>query len=375
VSPTRRRRGPGRSGPFMDGDPQAPVPAAVGVRRVLGHDPLAEPEEPDPFLARVEGPVRAPAPAAVPPTPAGPLEERPPVRPAPPPAAPRMPRLEEFGPAPEAPLAAGAIDPRLWDALAHLVDEGDRYDRFGLSPETVRRTLPFVHALYRFYFRVRSRGHEHLPAEGPALLVANHGGLLPFDGAMGVLDVLLHTDPPRLPRALVDRFAGGLPFVNVAFARLGQVVATRENFRELLRREQLVWVFPEGVEGIRKPVSQRYRLQCFRPGFVEEALRARAPIVPVAIVGADDQAPILYDVRPLARWLGLPTAPITPTFPWLGPLGLVPYPVPYRIVYGEPLRLHERYGPEAADDPGLVRYLAGQVRRTVQRMVDRSRGA
>jgi 1-acyl-sn-glycerol-3-phosphate acyltransferase len=120
-------------------------------------------------------------------------------------------------------------------------------------------------------------------------------------------------------------------------------------------------------------VTQRYRVQRFHVGFVEAALRARAPVVPMAVIGADDQAPILYDLSNLARRLSLPFFPVTPTFPWLGPLGLVPYPVPYRIVYGDPLPFHEKFGPEEADDPQLVRYLAGQVRREVQLLLDRHR--
>ena len=258
-------------------------------------------------------------------------------------------------------------------ALGHLVDGEAPYDRFGFSPSALRTAFPFFLALYRFYFRVKSEGHENLPAEGPAILAANHAGLLPFDGAMGVLDVLLHTDPPRLARAIVDRWAGRLPWVNVFYARVGQVVGTRENFSDLLEDGQLVFVFPEGVEGIRKLVTQRYRLQGFHVGFIEQALRVGAPIVPMAILGSDDQAPILFNVKPLARRLGLPVAPITPTFPWFGPLGLLPYPVRYRIVYGEPLRFYERFGPEGAEDPRLVRYLANQVRRSVQLLVDRHR--
>ena len=151
------------------------------------------------------------------------------------------------------------------------------------------------------------------------------------------------------------------------------MIGTRENFADLLDDGQLVLVFPEGVEGIRKTITQRYRLQRFRVGFIEQSLRAQAPIVPVAFIGSDDQTPILYDLKPLARRLGLPVAPITPTFPWFGPLGLLPYPVSYRIVYGEPLCFHERFGPEGADDTRLVRYLANQVRRSVQLLVDRSR--
>ena len=196
-----------------------------------------------------------------------------------------------------------------------------------------------------------------------------------FDGAMAILDVLLHTDPPRLPRAIVERWAGRLPFVNVFFARVGQVVGTHENFARLLADAEAVLVFPEGIEGSRKPVTQRYRLQHFHRGFVEHALRARAPIVPMAILGSDDQTPILFDVKPLARLLGLPSAPITPTFPWLGPLGLAPYPVRYRIVYGEPLDLASQHGPEAARDEHFVGELARRVRRQVQQLLDRHRSS
>jgi 1-acyl-sn-glycerol-3-phosphate acyltransferase len=262
---------------------------------------------------------------------------------------------------------------RVLAALAHLVEGDAPYDRFGYSPEAVKTAFPLFHALYRLYFRVRSERHEHIPGEGPVVLAGNHGGLLPFDAAMAIVDVALHTDPPRLVRAVVDRWAGALPWVNIFYARVGQVVGTRENFDKLLDDGQLLLVFPEGVEGIRKTIAHRYRLQKFRVGFIEHALRARAPIVPVAFIGSDDQSPILFDIKPLARRMGVPVAPITPTFPWFGPLGLLPYPVSYRIVYGEPLRYHERFGPEAADDSRLVRYLANQVRRSVQLLIDRNR--
>jgi 1-acyl-sn-glycerol-3-phosphate acyltransferase len=255
-------------------------------------------------------------------------------------------------------------------ALQHLVEGEVAYDRFGMSPDTLRTAFPFFYALYRLYFRVQSRGHENVPAHGPAILASNHGGLLPFDGAMLIIDLLLNTDPPRLARSIVDRWAGDLPFVNVFYARVGQVVGTRENFADLLGDGQLVLVFPEGVAGIRKTITQRNRLQSFHIGFVEEALRAGTPIVPTAVVGSDDQAPILHDFPKLAKRLGLPAFPITPTFPLLGPLGLLPYPVRYRIVYGEPMAIHERFGPEDAQDPRLVRYLARQVRHRVQQLVD-----
>jgi len=266
-----------------------------------------------------------------------------------------------------------ADERRVLAALAHLVEGDAPYDRFGYSPEAMKTAFPFFHALYRFYFRVQSEGHEHIADEGPVVLAGNHGGLLPFDAAMAIIDVALHTDPPRLVRSVVDRWAGTLPWINIFFARVGQVVGTRENFTKLLNDGQSLLVFPEGIDGMRKTIAHRYRLQNFRVGFIEHALRARAPIVPVAFIGSDDQSPILFDLKPLARKMGIPVAPITPTFPWFGPLGLLPYPVSYRIIYGEPLRYHERFGPDAADDSRLVRYLANQVRRTVQLLIDRHR--
>lgn len=345
-------------------------------RRALARDPFDEPEGSDPFLEAVEaleglGTRAVEAAGGVPcPRPRGETSA-----PDPEPRS-RLPRLTEVPPpAPESLLErlVGEDGLRRVAALAHLADSESGYDRYGLSPRTVRTALPFFLALYRGWFRVQSRGHEHLPAEGGAVLACNHGGLLPFDGAMAAIDVLLHTDPPRLVRSVVDRWAGALPWVNVFFARVGQVIGTRSNVSDLLASGQLVLVFPEGMDGIRKRVTQRYRLQRFRVGFVEEALRARVPVVPMAVVGSDDQAPILYDAKPLARLLGLPVAPVTPTFPWLGPLGLLPYPVSYRIVYGEPLPFHERHGPEAADDPRVVRYLASRVRREIQALLDRNR--
>jgi len=266
-----------------------------------------------------------------------------------------------------------ADERRVLAALAHLVEGDAPYDRFGYSPEAMKTAFPLFHALYRFYFRVQSEGHEHIASEGPVVLAGNHGGLLPFDAAMAIIDVALHTDPPRLIRSVVDRWAGSLPWINIFYARVGQVVGTRENFTKLLNDGQSLLVFPEGIDGMRKTIAHRYRLQNFRVGFIEHALRARAPIVPVAFIGSDDQSPILFDLKTLARKMGIPVAPITPTFPWLGPLGLLPYPVSYRIIYGEPLLYHERFGPDAADDSRLVRYLANQVRRTVQLLIDRHR--
>ncbi|MGH0030480.1 MAG: lysophospholipid acyltransferase family protein [Myxococcota bacterium] len=371
--------------------PEQPPAAELALAReaeepALGRDPFDEPLSPDPMVAHLDRleQRRGSGPRAARP--------RPPLRPAPAPAparseperrAPRLrrprspvPTLSEIeleAPRGLAERLLGDDARRVLAALSHLVEGDGPYDRFGFSPEVTRNTFPLFHALYRGWFRVKSEGHQHLPVSGPVVVASNHAGLLPFDAAMSIVDVALHTDPPRLARAVVDRWAGQLPWVNIFYARVGQVIGTRENFSDLLDEGQMVLVYPEGVEGVRKTIAQRYRLQTFRVGFIEHALRAGAPIVPMAVIGSDDQMPILYDVKPLARRLGLPVAPITPTFPMLGPLGLLPFPVSYKIVYGEPLHFHERFGAEGADDARLVRYLANQVRREVQRLMDRNR--
>lgn len=235
-------------------------------------------------------------------------------------------------------------------------------DPFGLDPETIERVRPFFEFLHRRWFRVRSQGFDHVPAEGPAILVANHGGVLPFDGAMLIMDGLLRGKPPRVLRALVDRWVEELPVVRPFYAAVGQVIGTRENFRALLTRGDRVLIFPEGTAGIGKSFLSRFQLERFHPGFVEEAVRARVPIVPVALMGPESQAPVITDLRNLARRIGMPTLPITPTFPLLGPLGLIPLPVRYRIHYGPPILPDEL----AARAPGLA---AAEVRDLIQGML------
>ena len=264
-------------------------------------------------------------------------------------------------------------DRRRLSLLESLTEDGVGYDRFGFSPEVVRRSFPLFAALYRHYFRVRSLGHEHLPRAGPAILVANRAGLLPFDAAMLEVDALLHTDPPRLLRKIVSRDASSLAWLSVYSARVGHVVDTPENVSDLLEDGQLLLYFPEGVEGATKPIAQHFCLQPFDSGFVEASLRAHVPIVPVAVAGSDNQAPILFDFKALARRLDLPALPITPTFPWLGPLGLLPYPVQYSIVYGEPIELHKEFGSAEAADPVVLGQLSQRVQQRLQQLLDRSR--
>jgi 1-acyl-sn-glycerol-3-phosphate acyltransferase len=267
----------------------------------------------------------------------------------------------------------------------------EEVDEFGHDPQYEARFLPFFDFLYRTYFRVEAEGAENVPTEGRCVLVANHsGGPLPYDGIMLRTAVRLEqaalraatedrggtTAPPapaaRELRWLAEDFVYHLPFVGTAMNRLGAVRACQENAERLLAQGNLVAVFPEGAKGIGKLFRERYQLQRFgRGGFIRLCLRTRTPIVPVAIVGAEEANPMLYRIEYMTKTLGIPYLPITPTFPALGPLGLLPAPTKWHVAFGEPLDF-AAYGPEAADDDLLVGRLAERVRGTIQDMLDRA---
>jgi len=249
-------------------------------------------------------------------------------------------------------------------------DAGFGYDRFGLERESLWTAYVLFRALYRHYFRVQSTGLEHVPTTGRAILASNHSGLLPFDGGMIAIDLLERLDPPRSLRSIVDHFAFALPYVGLFMNRTGQVPGTADNFADLIEQEELVLVFPEGTKGIVKPYREKYHLRAFNVGFVELALEHRAPIVPVSVVGAEEQAPVLFGSKSLGRRLGMPIFPVTPTFPLLGPLGLLPYPSQYFITYGEPLHIYEHYPAQAARDPEVLRRIASSVQERVQALLE-----
>lgn len=211
-------------------------------------------------------------------------------------------------------------------------------DDFGYDEGKERRYGFLLRFLYEEYFRVETSGLEHVPAHGRVLLVANHAGTLPLDGLM-LRHALQHdTQTPRSLRWLVEDSLFHMPFVGTLVNRLGAVRACQENAERLLSEERAVAVFPEGIKGIGKLYRERYRLQRFgRGGFVKLALRTRTPVLPVAIVGSEETNPLLFRVNAFARRFGVPFIPITPTFPLLGPLGLVPAPTKWRIVVGPPI--------------------------------------
>ena len=243
-------------------------------------------------------------------------------------------------------------------------------DEFGYDPKFTEAVLPFFEFLYAVWWRVEASGIENVPRTGPALIVANHSGVLPWDGIMINLAVRHEHPARRACRMLaLDMFAL-LPFLAPLLAQSGAVRANPENAERLLRKGELVGVFPEGVKGVGKRFKDRYKLARFgRGGFIRIALRTGAPIIPCAVVGAEEIHPALAQMNWLGKPLGLPYVPITPTFPLLGPLGFVPLPSKWSIEMGEPIPM-DAYGAEAAEDPMLVNRLSEQVRATIQRRID-----
>lgn len=240
-------------------------------------------------------------------------------------------------------------------------------DEFGFDAELTEAVLlPALRPLYERWFRVETFGGEHVPAQGGALLVANPAGALPVDALMTTVAVRDATPARRHLRPLGADLVFATPFVGEYARKLGVTLACNEDAERLLRRGELVGVWPEGFKGIGKPFRERYQLQRFgRGGFVAAALRTGVPIVPCSIVGAEEIYPMLADVQPLARLLGLPYVPVTPTFPWLGLLGLVPLPSKWMIEFGDPIAT-DTFGAGAAEDPMLVLDLIDRVRDTIQ---------
>ena len=258
------------------------------------------------------------------------------------------------------------------DSLDETVDflrkrlRGDyAVDEFGFDPEfTTKIFLPPLRRLADSWFRVDVRGAENLPADGSALLVSNHAGTVPIDGM--ILQTVVYDEIGRHVRMLGADLIFKMPYAHDLARKTGTTLACQEDAERLLASNQLVAVFPEGFKGLGKPYADRYKLQRFgRGGFVSAALRAQVPIIPTAIVGSEEIFPLIAKVPALARVLGWPYFPITPLFPWLGPLGMVPLPSKWIIQFGEAITTDE-LGAGAADDPMIVFNITDQVRETIQ---------
>lgn len=240
-----------------------------------------------------------------------------------------------------------------------LNDEGHGYDAFGAQRDWIAFGAGLTRGLYERWFRVTSHGAEHLPASGPGILAANHSGVLPYDAMMIWSDVLEKSDPARVVRPVMDHFVPLLPLVGTFFARAGGVGGSRANVRHLLEAGELLLVFPEGTVGIGKPFSARYQLQTWRVGHVEFAIRHGAPVIPTAVIGAEEQMPQLARID--ASLFGAPYLPI--------PATPVPLPVHYHLYYGAPIDLSARYAPADADDPEVLAEAAATVKSAVAALI------
>jgi 1-acyl-sn-glycerol-3-phosphate acyltransferase len=237
-------------------------------------------------------------------------------------------------------------------------------DEFGFDKHLTDSVfLPALRPLYRSWFRTEVVGAENLPEEGGALIVANHSGTIALDAVM--LGVGINETAGRYLRLLGADLVFRMPGLSEIARKGGGTLACNPDAERLLRSGELVGVFPEGFKGIGKPFAERYKLQRFgRGGFVSAALRTGKPIIPVSIVGAEEIYPMLANLKSVARLLGMPYFPVTPTFPWLGPLGLVPLPSKWLIGFGKPIETSHLT--DDADDPMVVFNLADQVRETIQ---------
>jgi 1-acyl-sn-glycerol-3-phosphate acyltransferase len=261
---------------------------------------------------------------------------------------------------------------RTWGRIG-MRNRSEEVDDFGFDPVYEEKVLPFFRFLYEKYFRVECEGASRIP-KGRCLLVSNHSGAIPYDGLMMKLAVKRSHPDQRDVRWLAEDSIFHFPFIGSFTNRIGAVRACQENAERLLRQESLVAVFPEGVKGIGKLWKERYRLQRFgRGGFIKLCLRTSTPIVPVAIVGAEETNPMLGKLEGFTKALGVPYIPLTPTFPLLGPIGLLPAPTKWKVIFGEVISFDD-FGPEAANDEILINRLSDRVRATIQAMLDRAVG-
>ncbi len=258
------------------------------------------------------------------------------------------------------------VKSRIDPALIRRVDETPRHninefgtDPFGYDPELIKLILPVARWFYDVYFRCEASGLNRIP-DGRVMLIANHSGQLPFDAMMLGASILLEAPKPRLVRGMVERWSTDLPFISTLFNRAGQLVGSPAIGKRILEMDEALLVFPEGARGISKLYRNRYQLETFGHGFMRLALETNTPIVPVALVGAEEQAPAVADIKPLAKILGFPAFPLVA--PQIVPL---PLPVKYYIQFGEPMH----FGGDGSEDDEVVSTYVNEVKDTIQHML------
>ncbi len=237
-------------------------------------------------------------------------------------------------------------------------------DPFGLDPSWAKYAVGVAAFFHRFYFRTAVHGIDRVPS-GRVLLVSNHSGQLPLDGMILGASMFLDSEPPRIVRSMVEKWTQTLPFISTMFSRVGQVVGVPENARRLLDLGEAILVFPEGARGISKSFANRYKLGEFGLGFMRLALETDTPIVPVAVIGAEEQYISFGNFGALAKAFGMPNFPILPQF--LLPGGQLPLPTKYRIYFGEPMAFEG----DPDDDDAVIEEKVAKVRGTIQSMLNR----
>ncbi len=245
---------------------------------------------------------------------------------------------------------------------------GYGYDPWGYDPESFKRYLFPLALLYRYYFRCKTKGLEKIP-EGRVMLIGNHAGQVAFDGLMVTTALVLEGQPPRLVRGMGEYWLGSLPWLNVLMDRVGSVVGTQQSCADMLRQGECVMAFPEGVRGMNKVYADAYKLMRFGNGFMRLALETGAPVVPVSIVGSEEQQPGIANLKGIGTLLGMPSLPLTLTFPWLGPLGLWPLPVRYYMEFGDPMYFQG----DAGEDDEAIEAKVEEVKAALRAQLQRGR--
>lgn len=257
-------------------------------------------------------------------------------------------------------------DEQIQEQFARLELDYQHQDPWGLDLQYCQKTFKVFIPLYRHYFRVRVFGGEHLQNR-PYIMVSNHSGQIAIDGLLIGMAMALDVEHPRIVRPMIERLISDLPFITEALFKSGAVLGDRQNCLKLMERGQSVLVFPEGVRGVAKSTSQFYQLQPFTKGFFRMALAGQREVLPIAVVGAEELYPFVYQSKALAKLLGLPTLPITPLFPWFGVLGVIPLPSPIDIYIGPPIPLPQGLSENAPNkeiNPHIL-----QVEKTIHDML------
>ncbi|WP_412474069.1 lysophospholipid acyltransferase family protein [Halobacteriovorax sp. YZS-1-1] len=245
---------------------------------------------------------------------------------------------------------------------ALLEKYGENEDPWGLNIPKARKSIEILYAIYQHYFKVRFFGKENIKDEH-YMVISNHSGQIAIDGLLIGCAFAFEVDKPRVLRPMVERFFTALPFINKWSAECGAVLGDRDNCLNLLKRKESLLIFPEGVRGVSKSTSDFYKLQDFTTGFYRMALKSGVKILPVAVVGAEEVFPYVYQAKGIAQALNLPALPISANY--------FPLPSPIDIHVGKPIELPTDINSESEDH--LITPHIREIERTIQEMINKGR--